>query len=514
MVSKYSTLTCLILFLCCSCNPDRFTVANPGAATGAVPGAVATPFTFPSLLALESINFDTGSNTIISSVVVDKQNNVYVLGSFIGGMDSVTTLNRDIFLVKLDTSGSILWKIHFNSSTTGVSDASLDETPSSMLWNESDDSIYFVGVTKSPLIEPNSTATNDLIIAKVSSSGNLTWLKHFGETTQNALRTSLANPSLNFTAIDNAGHVKMSPSGDLIFSFDTEGSIFEVSAGLSDVGVMKINKANGSILDGVQIGSVTLAAWGVSEGVAVSGNLRETLSSGNFDFDRTLMVFPFRTTGATVETNGTGTNDAGYFILNSDLTVNKIKQLGAQSYAAWVGAGNFSGSVNADNQFRSVVVNGPDDYLFYGKTSNDTTETRQSTDYLFARYVGNNLVSLIQYGMTTMPSGTGNQEPRFMQKDEDGNIYCSGHTTSPLFETLTGTLNPVIFRVNQDGVFQNGSQLGAVSSVSLGMTDLHYSVIQSSNFIIKDGKILIGTNNDPTTSGVTFNATLWGQDAP
>jgi hypothetical protein len=429
-------------------------------------------------------------------------------------MDSVTTLNRDIFLMKLDTSGDILWKIHFNSSTTPISDASLDETPSSMLWNKADDSIYFVGVTKSPLIEPNTTATSDLIIAKVSSSGNLTWLKHFGEATQNALRTSLANPSLNFSAIENAGHVKMSPAGELIFSFDTEGSFFEVSAGSADVGVMKINKANGNILSGVQIGSVTLAAWGASKGVTVSGNQREALNAGNFDFDRTLMVFPFRTSGATVETNATVSNDAGYFILNSDLSVNTIKQLGAESYAAWVGAGNFSGSVNGDNQFRSVVVNGPDDYLFYGKTSNDTTEAKQSTDYLFARYVGNNLVSLKQYGFITMPSGTGAQEPRFMQKDEDGNIYCSGHTAGALFEALSGNLNPVIFRVNQDGVYQNGSQLGAVTSVNLGMIDLHYAVIQSSNFIIKDGKILTGINNDPMTSGTTFNATLWSQDAP
>jgi len=112
-----------------------------------------------------------------------------------------------------------------------------------------------------------------------------------------------------------------------------------------------------------------------------------------------------------------------------------------------------------------------------------------------------------------MPSGTDSEEPRRMQKDELGNIYCSGHTRSSLFEPVDGSMNPVFFRVNANGAFQNGFQFGATTSTGIGFVGLNYSLILPNNFIVKDGTILVGLTNDPVTTSV-FDSHLWGFTAP
>lgn len=472
-------------------------------------------FSFSKIKNLNGTVFDSGSNVQVTASVVDKYNNVFVLTHFVGALQGVASENRDIAILKFNSSGTLLWKFHLNSSTTGISDASLDESSNTLIWNEADKALYFTATTKSPLIEPNVSAQADLIVGKIKSDSTISWIRHFGTDTQDDLKVSLSNPAIDLSLAESPGPIIQTATGELVVTFDTMGSFFEAQAGLGDLAIMKLDNSTGDIISGKQVGSVTLAAYGVSESIAVDGTKKENVLTSNIAFDGTKIVIPFRTMGSFVETNAApGTNDAGYIVFNDDLSINKIKQLGNASYAAWTAAGNYAGSTSADNQFRGVVVNAPGDYLFYGKTNGNLAElSAGGVDFIFARYQNHNLVKLIQYGATTKPSGTTSEEPRAIVKDSKGNIYCSGHTRSSLFETVAGTLNPVVMRVTADGDFVSGVQLGSVTSAALGLTDIKYTQIADNDLIVKDGQVLVGFYNDPVTT-TTYTPYLWSFKAP
>lgn len=165
----------VILILCTSCNSDIFKTTQKKV------------FSFPSLTNVEGLAFDSASNTIITSLVADDKNNVYILGYFTGVMDGVTSQGSDAFLLKLDAAGNLVWKIHLDSSLTEILNSGLNETADSMIWSQVHRAVYFVGSTTSPLIEGNPSATKDLFAAKVSETGALTWIKHYGQDTQNSL---------------------------------------------------------------------------------------------------------------------------------------------------------------------------------------------------------------------------------------------------------------------------------------------------------------------------------------
>lgn len=428
-------------------------------------------------------------------------------------MDGHATEGRDIFLLKINSAGTLVWKKHFHSNLTGIGSASGNDFGTSMIWDAKDDAIYFIGDTFSSMAETNSSASYDILFAKVKSDGTLSWIKQYGEETKAALIASTGNAALTTAQADRGASIQMSPNRELIMTFQTDGSLFETSAGLTDIGIMKVKPSNGDIIKGVQLGSQTLAAWATANTISVNGNKEETLIEGNFAFDGNLIVVPFRTKSALVETNPTFIADGAHVIFNYDLSINSLKQLGPQTYAAWVAAGNYSGSIAADNQYRSVVVNGPGDYLFFGKSNGNLTEVAQGSDYFFARYINGDLESLIQYGSTTLPTGTGSEQARAMMKDASGNIYCMGHSNASIFEGLQGAINPMVFRVDENGALQEGVQFGSTQATDMNIT-MNYALIQAYGFVLKHGKILVGVNNDPVASGTNYNPFLWNVTMP
>jgi hypothetical protein len=471
-----------------------------------------TPFSFPVLTSFEPLVFDAGTNSEIRSLVIDEDNNVYVWGFFTGSMDGVTTDSMDTFLVKLDSTGKVLWKRHFHSNLPEINSAIGIDKATAIVYDKKDKSVYVLGDTESSLVETNTTAKLDLFFAKVNSDGKIVWIKQYGEETRDSLLLR-GYSGLNVSNEDRAGNMLMSPKGEIIITFDTMGSLFETNAGSRDAGVLKVSPATGSIISGRQIGEETLFAWETSKGVITDGSGMESVTEGNFAFDGDLIVLPLRTQGSLAETrSGTG-SDVGYVVFNDDLTLRDLKHLGSQTYTAWVAKGNFNtGSIAADNQYRSVVVNKSGDYLFFGKTSGNVSEAGQLEDYFFTRYNNGELERIVQYGATTMPSATGSEQARAMVRDEKGNIYCVGHSVSPLFDTTVGT-RALIFRVNESGEFQKGIQLGTTKSAELNSPN-YGSNIQMYNFGMKDGKILMSffITNDPASTAPN-DTYLWSLNA-
>ena len=507
--------TLLFILICYSCGGE-IRVTSSAVQTSN------TPLNLNPYTDFQNAIFDSATTlSYVTGTAVDEKNNIYIFGAFTGSMDGIPSDSRDLYLVKLSSSGNVIWKRHFRSGVYGINDASLIENADFLIYH--DGSLYLLARTKSPYIEGNGTGTgltDDIIVAKVSTEGNVNWVKHYGGSTQEALKTSLGNPSIDFSQDERAGSIQISPAGDLVITFQTKGSLFEVSAGKQDVGVIKINKNDGAIISGRQLGSVTLAAYGTQEGITVNGGEDELIAVADFGFDGDLIVVPMRTNGSLVEVNLSSavSSDAGYFILDKDLYLMRIKQLGVASYNNWVNIGNYAGSTDRGDQYRSVIMNAPGDYLFFGKSEGSLGEAKDgSSDYLFVRYVNHEIYSIIQYGLTNSPmtsAGTNYQEPRRMIKDSKGRIFCSGHTNTSLFEEMQSIWNPTIFRVDINGNYQNGIQLGAVTAPSLGFNDQRYNLVQEGAFVVKGSQLLIGTNNDLVTSGSTLNAKLFSLEAP
>jgi len=315
----------------------------------------------------------------------------------------------------------------------------------------------------------------------------------------------LGNSNLDWSKDDLVGQLRMDPSNNLIMTFSTGGNFFEENGGVAttDIGVMNINPDSGEIVKGLQLGSATMAAWGISQGIVTNASRNETISQSSFDFDGNNAVIPLRTTGSLVETNSSSSSDAGYFVVDSNLNILTIKQIGAATYADWVSKGNFAGATTGDDQFRSVAVLSSGDYLFYGKSSSRMGLINQGTDYLFARFVGNELVGLNQHPIL------GNEEPRHMTKAPNGDIYCSGHVRTTIFDETNGVLKPLVFKVSQNGEILSGYQMGEATAGRLNLLDNNYNLVVTQGFQVKRGRIYFGFNNRPDGSNGITDSYLW-----
>ena len=117
------------------------------------------------------------------SVVVNDSGYVYVAGTFGGSLISfgattlVTTGNGDIFLVKYNKYGNVVWaKSYGGPLSDGVRSMTLDESGNVVLFGDYySSSINFGGSTLT-----NSGPYPNMYIAKISSTGNVVWAKSLG----------------------------------------------------------------------------------------------------------------------------------------------------------------------------------------------------------------------------------------------------------------------------------------------------------------------------------------------
>ncbi len=170
----------------------------------------------------------SGSASSGNGITLDASGNVYTIGSFDGTVDFdpsslVNNLtsngNRDVYVSKLDVSGSFVWAKSFggfigdnglsitldNSSnvyTTGHFAGSVDFDPSSGVYN---------------LI---SNSGNDIFISKLNASGNFTWAQSFG---------GYDNDAGNGITLDALNNVYTTGFIGYTVDFDPSASIYNLS---------------------------------------------------------------------------------------------------------------------------------------------------------------------------------------------------------------------------------------------------------------------------------------------
>jgi hypothetical protein len=162
-----------------------------------------------------------------AEVAVDASGNAYICGPTFGILGDSSAGSRDAFLVKYDPSGSILWTRQFGTSS---------EDGGQSVVVDAYGNIYVSGWTEGNLDGSNAGAW-DAFLAKFDSSGSLLWKRQIGT-----------------SSVDYSESVAVDASGNAYISGYTEGSLGGPNAGGPDAFLAKYD-SSGSLLWTRQIGT-------------------------------------------------------------------------------------------------------------------------------------------------------------------------------------------------------------------------------------------------------------------
>jgi len=192
------------------------------------------------------------------SIATDNSGNVYTTGTFKvtvdfdpgqGGYNLISAGSEDIFISKLDSTGSFIWAKSFgNISVEKGLDITLDNSGN----------VYAVGqFTGTVDFDPgpgvfnlNSNGDYDLFICKLTSSGNLVWAKSMG-----ALGVDLGGS----IAVDDLNNVYTTGYFQSTVDFDPGPGVHNLTAsGMGDVFILKLSNPTTGISENSLSHSITL----------------------------------------------------------------------------------------------------------------------------------------------------------------------------------------------------------------------------------------------------------------
>ncbi|AFG34825.1 Beta-propeller repeat protein [Fervidobacterium pennivorans DSM 9078] len=173
--------------------------------------------------------FGTKSSEVANSVAVDKFDNIYVAGYTWGNLEGVNKGAKDAYVCKFDPDGNIVWKRQIGTEY-------YDEIFNIAV--DSQGNIYIAGYTWGVLGE-KSNGSQDIIVAKLDTFGNLIWISQFGT-----------------DKLDEPHGIALDTAGNIYIAGYTNGSLFTKKESTRDIDIIivKLDK-NGKIVFGVQLDS-------------------------------------------------------------------------------------------------------------------------------------------------------------------------------------------------------------------------------------------------------------------
>lgn len=211
-----------------------------------------------------------GSNSnstddVCLDVTVDDLGNVYCVGTTLGSMSEPNAGGYDIFIMKLNANGNIVWHTQLGQTTKAVDDPLANTADDKCLSIAIDKqyNVYCAGSTRGFMSEANSAlntgwvANDDAIIIKLNSEGQLQWLKQFGLFTTATPTGSNYYPDVcNAIAIDDFNDIYCAGYTFSDMSETNSGNLPSANGRVSDGFVMKLNSV-GELLWHTQFGADT-----------------------------------------------------------------------------------------------------------------------------------------------------------------------------------------------------------------------------------------------------------------
>jgi hypothetical protein len=435
-----------------------------------------------------------------TSVTTDNAGNVYVCGSFyqdtiILGNDTLRTAGlTDLFLIKYDPSGNIIWV----KQSGGTS----DEFPAAVttdLWGN----IYFVGTFSSTSITfGNTTLLNpnlgfpDIFIVKYDTNGNVLWAKREGQSDYDFASSVVTDPvngepylagafyansiTIGTTTLPNNGLydallIKYDTAGNELWARSSGGTLNDLGNGVSIDRAGKVYVAGGYASASMTFGTTTLT--NVSAGFPdiftvkydSAGTVLWAKSEGGTDNDHAVTVandtagnvfvgghfhstsFPFAST--TLTNNGMG----DIFLLKYDSAGNAmwgINQGGSDMDFGYSVAVDQTGNSYFTGMFMSMSV-------IFGSTT--LTNASMDEDMFIVKYdpMGNEIWALSAGGMNR-------DYINCVTVNSSGNLYAVGSFGSPAIMIGATT-------------FTNADSSGTTSDIFVGKLDVVTGTIQNIN---------------------------------
>lgn len=405
------------------------------------------------------------------STVTDTSGNVYAVGYFQGPFivfGSTTLLNdttdnsTDMFIVKYDPNGNVLWAKSAGGNTSDRASA---------IGIDGSGNIYVCGNYQSPTFNAGSfsitnAGTQNLFITKYDTNGNVIWLRSGGGNSYDAAKLSIA--------VDTSGNSYV--TGSFMSSIASFGSTSVSNSGNTDMFTVKYDTGGNAVWAGSTVGAAD--EYGTSIAVDKNGNSYVSgyfsgpaITFGSINVTNTgvwdIFVVKYDAGGTPVwakSQGGSGDDEAnaiavdgagnvfvtGYYVSPSitfgtyTLTsVGYFKLFTVKYYAsgtvAWAKTAAASGGKGiATDESGNTFVSG----YFYGNSIsfgsitllNDTTDS--STDIFVVKYDVNGAEVWAKSA-----GGNKSEEPNDISQDGRGSIYVTGFSASPLMSFGSITIN-------------------------------------------------------------------------
>lgn len=401
-------------------------------------------------------DFDQGA-----SIGVDGSGNAYVLGSFRGlatfGATAITANGSDdIFIAKYDSNCDLVWvKQIGGASSDNPASIIVDVLGNSYVSGTVDGQAFFDGTAK-------GGNGRNLFVAKLNASGDIVWV---------SIYTSFSSqvPSFSSISLSQSGNLYL--TGAFAESISIESSNL-TSSGATDILVLKLNSASGSVVWAKSIGG-TASEFGSAievnsnNEVFLAGSFFETIALG----DKSLTAV--------------GSLDAFVSKMDADGNIVWVSQLGGNNYDNIY-------SLAADNQGNLVAAG----YFTGAATIGSSPISAQGNeDILLAKFNGSSGELL----WVKSEGGSNYDNARSVELDSNGNIYVTGHFTTSVsfgeFGLTTEMNNPDVFVVKYGS---DGEVIWAKSAGGLE-NDWGKSLILGSTGIVH----ITGSFNGTATFGST-----------
>ena len=313
--------------------------------------------------------------TEAKKVAVDNDGNVYVTGSFdnairFDGADYHSKGGSDIFLVKYDSKGKIIWAETIggiaDDAGTGIA---VDAQGNILLTGDYSDSVQFGSMTLS------SFGDLDVFTVKYNSSGTVLWARSGGSIYRERAADIRTDKNGNIYIAGEFGEGSPSPKPDTTFAYFNNDTILGMKG--SEIYLVKYN-AQGDVLWSKGLGGS--GNTGTVGGIFVDDN-SNVIIGGSFgyylDLDHIILL-----------SNAKGFVLGDMFIAKYDSNGNAIwaKSVSGENNGGHAGGAIWRGYVVADNA-GDVYITGSYldcDMLFPGTTLSSTG----SSNVYFAKYSG------------------------------------------------------------------------------------------------------------------------------
>jgi len=386
------------------------------------------------------VNSDTSG-----SIITDSSGNSYITGSMsglgkttFGNIELTSNGLDDIFITKLDSSGNVTWAKNFGGTSNDRSNS---------IATDSSGNLYTTGAFQGSATFGNTTLTsqgsNDIFVTKLDSSGNVTWAKNFGSTS-NDVGSSIAT--------DSSGNLYIT---GIFGGTPTFGNTTFTSKGSTDIFVTKLDSS----------GNVT---WAKSFGDIYGDNVTKIFTDGSSNTYITYSI-----------SKGSGTTPDPFLTkLDSSGNVTWTKSLAGPGYGI---ASDSSGNLYLTGGFTGT------------KTFGSTTLTSQGALDIYVAKLDSsgNITEAIDLG------GSGIDLGRGIATDSSGNLYVTGG-----FNSTANFGTKVLNSQGSQDIFV--AKLGLLPTVTLGQT----TISQEQGHV--NGTFTITLDTPAPTGGLTVNYSIDG----